>query len=200
MTDIVLTPITSGYNVSKINSNFDKIEQAINDEVLNTVGGNNVMLQDLDMNGHALLNLATNPGSPDSMLTVAGGDARYYNITGDSLQGEMDVNGQRLINLPVPTAPSQPVRKNEFDVGMNEERSQRISADANLQAQISGGAPLEASAFSPISWHAQTINNPVDIPANKNAWSFGPFISVGVGVVISVGAGSYWTIANGELQ
>lgn len=73
------------------------------------------------------------------------------------------------------------------------------AADANLQDQISGGSPLEASAFSPISWHEQVVSNSVTIPENKNAWSFGPVMSIAAGQSVTVGAGSYWTIANGEL-
>src|SRR5690554_5034391 len=51
-----------------------------------------------------------------------------------------------------------------------DERQARQDADANLQDQISGGTPLEASAFSEISWHGQTIENSVTIPDNVNAW------------------------------
>lgn len=196
MTDIVLNPITSGYNVSRINGNFERIEEAINEEMLHTVGGNNTMLQALDMNGNAILNLATDPDNPDSMITVGEADLRYYNVEGDLLTGPMDVNGQSISNLAMPTLPHQPVRKDQLDT----EAAARADADSNLQAQISGGAPLEASAFSPISWHDQSIDNSVTIPDNKNAWSFGPTMTISPGQVVTIGAGSFWTIANGEMQ
>lgn len=73
------------------------------------------------------------------------------------------------------------------------------SADANLQAQISGGQELEASAFSAISWHDQVIENSVVIPPGKNAWSFGPSVEIAEGQAVEVGAGSFWTIADGEV-
>lgn len=57
MTDIILNTITSGYNISKINSNFDTIKNSINDDVLNLSDGNNIMLQDIDLNSHDLLNV-----------------------------------------------------------------------------------------------------------------------------------------------
>lgn len=57
MTDIVLTPITSGYNLSKINANFVKVQDVINGGVLHTTGGNNTMQQDVDMNSNRILNL-----------------------------------------------------------------------------------------------------------------------------------------------
>jgi len=73
------------------------------------------------------------------------------------------------------------------------------AGDANLQEQMTGNVPLEASAFSPISWHDQSVDNSVTIPDNKNAWSFGPTMTISLGQVVTIGAGSFWTIAEGEL-
>lgn len=115
MTDIVLTPITSGYNLTKINANFTKVQNVINSEVIHSTGGNNVMAQDLDMNGHVLLNLYTNPADPNSMITVAGGDDRYYNVSGDTLAGTMNAANNQIINLPTPISSTSPVRKVEID-------------------------------------------------------------------------------------
>lgn len=207
MTDITLTPITSGYNVQKINTNFDVLEEVINEQVLHTVGGNNTMLQDLDMNGYALLNIKINPDDPGSLLTVEEGDLRYYNVSGDTLTGTMDANQQAIVNLPLPVLDTQPVRKDQLDLERLERVNSDLSiredftaADANLQAQISGGLPLEASAFSPISWHDQSIDNSVVIPDNKNAWSFGPAITISPGQTVTIGDNSFWTVANGEVQ
>ncbi len=196
MTDITLSPITSGYNLSKLNANFEIIEEAINNGVLNLSGGNNTMLQDLDMNSYALLNVQTNPDNPDSLLTVAEGDARYYNVDGDVLTGPMNVNGQQVNNLAVPTQPHQPVRKDMLDA----ETSARISGDASLQNQINGTNPPMGSAFSVISWHDQIVTNSITIPEDKNAWSFGPILTIAVGQEVTIGDGSFWTVASGEVQ
>jgi hypothetical protein len=193
MTDISLTPITSGYNLAKVNDNFDKIEEMLNNDVLNLDGGNNVMLQDLDMNSNALLNLGVDVDNPGSVLTVEVADQRYYNVDGDMLTGPMNVNGQTVTGLKVATGPTEAVRKSELDG----EASARAAGDANLQAQLTGEVPLEASAFSEISWHGQTIGNSVTIPTNKNAWSFGPTMTIASGQVVTVSPGSFWTIANG---
>lgn len=195
MTDITLDPITSGYNLSKINANFDKVENAINDDVLHRQGGNNTMIQDLDMNSYALLNVQVDVNDPTSLLTVGDGDARYYNIDGDTLTGTMDVNSQTVTGLKLAVGPTEAVRNSQLTA----EIAARTSADINLQAQISGGAPLEASAFSPISWHDQSIDNSVVIPDNKNAWSFGPTMTISPGQTVTVGTGSFWTIANGAV-
>lgn len=74
----------------------------------------------------------------------------------------------------------------------------RAEGDSNLQLQLTGNVPLEASAFSPISWHKQTINNSITIPDNMNAWSFGPVMDVAPGQQITIPAGSFWTIADGQ--
>lgn len=195
MTDITLLPITSGYNVSKINGNFVEIEAAINNDILHLQGGNNVMLQDLDMNGNSLLNVSVDVTNPGSLLTVGDADVRYYNITGDTLTGTMNVNSQTITGLKAPVGATEAVRKQELDA----EISARSAADANLQSQMTGNVPLEASAFSPISWHDQSIDNSVVIPDNKNAWSFGPIMTISSGQTVTIGTGSFWTIANGEL-
>lgn len=59
---------------------------------------------------------------------------------------------------------------------------------------------LEASAFSEISWHGQVIQNSVSIPDNMNAWSFGPTMTIAPGQEVTIGKGSFWTIANGQVQ
>lgn len=196
MTDITLQNITSGYNVTKINYNFDVIEQSINEDVLHLKGGNNTMLQDLDMNSYALLNVKTDVTNPDSLLTVADGDVRYYNIKGDTLEGTFNAGQQRMTNLRKATAPTEAVRKQELD----EEAAARAAGDASLQEQLNGTNPPMGSAFSVISWHGQHVTNSIDIPDNVNAWSFGPTMTIDAGQVVTIGDNSFWTIANGEVQ
>lgn len=55
--DIDLNNITSGYNVSKINANNDKIEVAFEDALSRTGTGPNQMEADLDMNSNDILNV-----------------------------------------------------------------------------------------------------------------------------------------------
>ena len=59
MSKIDLDPITSGYNLSKINSNFQKVENELNNRVLyrdSPAGETNSMSSNLDMNGRSVLN------------------------------------------------------------------------------------------------------------------------------------------------
>lgn len=56
MSDISLNNVTSGYNLSKINANFQMLEDAHNDVAAWISGGNNTWQQDIDLNGNDLLN------------------------------------------------------------------------------------------------------------------------------------------------
>ena len=60
MSKIDLNNVAGGFNLSKINDNFQKIETALNDGALwrdNPTGEPNQMKNDLDMNGHRIYNL-----------------------------------------------------------------------------------------------------------------------------------------------
>lgn len=69
-----LDPITSGYQLSKINTNFQKVEDALNNTVLRrdglSQGEDNSMHNNLDMNSHAILNAVTDPTNDGSLITV----------------------------------------------------------------------------------------------------------------------------------
>jgi hypothetical protein len=60
MSKIELSTISSGYNLSKINENFQKLEDALNTEVLyrdSPEGEDNSLQTDVDANGKRILNL-----------------------------------------------------------------------------------------------------------------------------------------------
>lgn len=62
MAKITLDQITGGYDLSKINTNFDKIEAELQNKVLyrdNPVGEANTMEDDLDMNANTIYNAAS---------------------------------------------------------------------------------------------------------------------------------------------
>lgn len=102
-----------------------------------------------------------------------------------TITGNLATDGTYMYEIPFATMKS-----------LEDEITSRQEADVNLQAQISSAAPLEASAFSPISWHKQVVQNSVDIPPNQNAWSFGPTMTIAAGQSVTVGEDSHWTIAN----
>jgi hypothetical protein len=62
MSKVVLNDVAAGYNVSTINTNFDKIETALNNKVLyrdNPTGEPNELKSDLDFNGKNAYNVGT---------------------------------------------------------------------------------------------------------------------------------------------
>lgn len=131
-----------------------------------------------------------------------------------------DAKGNQISNLGDPSSGKDAVNKDWLDSEIGDvnsslsqlvanEKAERIAADeaeadaraagdANLQGQLTGNVPLEASAFSVISWHKQTVDNSVTTPDNVNAWSFGPTVTISPGQQVTVGNNSFWTIANGQ--
>lgn len=69
---IDLDPIASGYNLSKINSNFQKVENELNNNTLRrdglAIGENNSMEVDLDMNSNTILNAKVNGVDLDDII------------------------------------------------------------------------------------------------------------------------------------
>jgi len=177
MANVKLSDVQSGYNRGKINDNFKKLEQAINEEVVQRDGSKDLK-GDLNVNGKRLFNLAT-PVDQNDALTLGGANLRFA----DKEYVDDEVAAARTYT----------------DVQVGQERSQRISADSFLQDQISGAEPLQASAFSPLSWHDQVIQVSVTIPDNKNAWSFGPVMTLAQDAEVTIGEGSFWTVAEGNL-
>lgn len=133
----------------------------------------------------------------------------------DGLRSNLNMNGFRITDLGDGQEPGDAVNKGQVsalvsatDTAIRQEfadadaaiRQDFTAADAALQDQLNGTTPPLASAFSAISWHDQEIPNSVNIPDNKNAWSFGPTMTINPGQVVTIGSGSFWTIANGEVQ
>jgi hypothetical protein len=121
-----------------------------------------------------------------------------------TIDGNLYVNGKAEVTDSDQSVPDSVVNFREGDdrykAPLEAEVVARSSADANIQSQLAGEVPLEASAFSPISWHDPIIENSVTIPEIKNAWSFGPTITIDAGQTITIGLNSFWTVANGEVQ
>lgn len=104
MSKIDLDPITSGYNLSKINNNFQKIEDALNEEVLyrkGYLGEPNEMQTNLDMNGKQILNVTT--GTSDGSLVTKGyvdqGLALKFDKSGGTMSGPVDMSSNEILNV-----------------------------------------------------------------------------------------------------
>jgi hypothetical protein len=77
MTKIVLDTVSSGYNLGKINANFEKLETELNNKVL-------------------YRDQTSTPNEPNE------------------LEQDLDLNSNRILNLPAPVAPTEPLRKGDI--------------------------------------------------------------------------------------
>lgn len=113
MSKIELPSIANPSNVSLMNSNFKKIEDALNEEVLyrkGYTGEPNEMETDLDLNGHKILNVATGTGVGD-LVTKGYVDqqlALKYDKSGGPVSGDMQMQSHRITGLPNATQLSEP--------------------------------------------------------------------------------------------
>lgn len=114
MSKIVLTDVSSGFQLSKINENFQKIEDELNNKVLYRdapSGEPNALENDLDANGKWILNVAgiTLEGSQDLSEIVEEVAAIKVEIDATALEVEADKDAaQQALDGVVAT-------KSEFD-------------------------------------------------------------------------------------
>lgn len=102
MSKITLPDITSGYNLSAINSNFQKVEDELNNKVLYRQiqdGEPNAMSENLDMNSNRIINLpdAISESEPVTLRQLISVDS------GDSIQLRADLastSGASLVGTP----------------------------------------------------------------------------------------------------
>ena len=104
MSKIDLDPITSGYNLSKINANFQKVEDELNNKVLyrdSPAGEPNSMSSNLDMNSQSILNankISSNVLELGGVLVVPTGLATDpYNGTREALRRSYAEAGYNLV-------------------------------------------------------------------------------------------------------
>lgn len=111
MSKIELPNVTSGYNLARINDNFQKIEDALNQEVLyrtSYVGEPNEMQTNLDMNSNRILNVTTGDGAGDlvtkgyvdqQIAIVADEVDTKYDKSGGPLTGPIQMGGNDISNI-----------------------------------------------------------------------------------------------------
>lgn len=98
MSKVILPDITSGYNLSAINANFQKIEDELNNKVLYRQiqdGEPNAMSENIDMNSNRIINLpdAISESEPITLRQLIAVDS------GDSTQLRADLNADGGFSL-----------------------------------------------------------------------------------------------------
>ena len=134
---IELEDIKSGHSTSKINTNFQKIQASINDDTMKReveTGEANEMRTHLDMNSNEIVNMTTDVSNPNSALSVGDGDARYVNVTGDSMSGTLDMGGNKIISLATPTGGSDASNKSYVDA----EVATLVAKDSQQDSRMDG--------------------------------------------------------------
>ena len=111
MPHINLDDVAGGYNLSAINSNFQKIEDHINDNVLNRTNPTNLpnsMSTDLDMNGKRIYNLPApmSPNEPARLVDVTGGGAvgGATNLSATVASDSVTINSDTGTDAVIPLA------------------------------------------------------------------------------------------------
>lgn len=157
MSKIELPTITSGHNLSAINNNFQKIEDALNKEVLyrkNYVGEPNEMQANLDMNSKEILNVSVG-ASPGSLVTRGYVDqeiaeerayvdqelAKKFDKSGGPLSGPVDMQNNQINNLPNATQPSQPATYEQL-------LQVEAPGDSLLRNELAGSGGAELVSWS----------------------------------------------------
>lgn len=89
------------------------------------------------------------------------------------------------------------LKEEEFNETLDGFEGEWDSALSELR-EAAGNLVEEGADTLPIRWHSQTVSANTNIPANMNAWSVGPVVTIAAGTTVSVGEGSFWTIVNGQ--
>lgn len=111
---------------------------------------------------------------------------------------EIDTVAQEVFNART-TAVNAANTANDSTADAQQAKEAAESANAAAQQANAAAQAAAVSAERPIvQWHRQDIENSLTIPADVNAFSFGPVVSITSGQSVTVGDGSFWTIANGE--
>lgn len=100
MGDITLGHMTNTFGLSILNNNMDIIQAAVNDGLLNLSGGNNTMLQQLDMNSNKIINIRVDPDDPTSIVTVAQLNEVYDYIDAQIKKGMILVSARDALDSP----------------------------------------------------------------------------------------------------
>ena len=149
---IDLNPIADPTKVGGFNTNFEKIEEEFNENVLRrdgvSPGEANQMEVDLDMNGNNILNVETDLDDPNSLVSLGDADTRYVLVEGDTMTGSLNMGGFGVTNLRTPTQANEATRKDYVDqqVGQKVSKSgDSMSGELAMTDNAITGLPAPSS-------------------------------------------------------
>ncbi len=136
---IELNPIANPEKIGGFNTNFQLIEDELNENVLRrqglSPGEANHMEVSLDMNSNPILNVSTDTSDPGSLLSLGDADTRFVFVSGDTMTGNLSMGGFGVTNLRTPISSSEATRKDYVDSGLAGKVSKSgdsMSGDLNM--------------------------------------------------------------------
>jgi hypothetical protein len=220
---IVLNKPTSGFNLAAINDNFDKIEEALQEQVLyrnNPVGEPNAVLTDIDMNGRAILNLSSLQvsgvnidglnsafvwrGTWSGATSYARSDAVYYNgssyicVTPHTNSAPPSANWNLLASQGASGAGTGDVIGPASAVGntvaIYNGVTGKLLADSGVTVASLMSSGATGGGSDRVFWkNDKTITTNYTITSTENAGTFGP-VTINNGVTVTVDTGATWTV------
>lgn len=151
MSKIELPNIANPSNVSLMNDNFKKIEDALNEEVLyrkGYLGEPNEIQTDLDMNGNSILNVVTGTG-PNDLATRSYVEQQLTDINLEFDSKCDEVNG----TLSVPSISGGEMSLtalNTVSISSSDITNSDISGGTVTNTQVSGGSVSNSTIVSVI--------------------------------------------------
>lgn len=199
MSKIDLDPITSGYNLSKINANFQKVEDELNNKVLYRnppAGEPNSMSSNLDMNSRSILNASKISSRileldgvqvvPTSLVVVP------YNGTREALRRSYAEAGYNLVDGSFEAGGTL---VNANDVLLHESSGKAFSGPAgpvapgtNPVGDVNWKPRTDALLRNELGRIVTTVNTASDIPS---ALAIGARVTTLGRYVIGKGSGEY---------
>lgn len=185
MSDLVLDNIANPSRVSVMNDNFDKIEDKVNDDVLQNKDGHNTMLQDLDMDSNQILNLpkAVNDTDPVRLIdleemtglgpyTISISNGGTGATTASGARANLGVDSTGEVNAKVAVVDAK-AEKNRQDIalikeidGVGESFQTRQAVEALYKAQGYNNIFFFEDGFT------YTESNDVGIYEDGTAWTY----------------------------
>lgn len=185
MSDLVLDNITNPTRVSVMNDNFEKIEDKVNEDVLQNKDGHNTMLQDLDMDSNQILNLpkAVNDTDPVRLIdlekitglgpyTIPVSNGGTGATTASGARANLGVDSSSEVDAKVAVVDAK-AEKNKQDIalikeidGVGESFQTRQAVEALYKAQGYNNVFFFEDGFT------YTASNDVGVYEDGTAWTY----------------------------
>lgn len=203
MTKVILPDITSGYNLSAINSNFQKIEDELNNKVLYRQiqdGEPNAMSENLDMGSNRIINLPdavseSEPITLRQLLHVDSGNATQLRIDLSKIDGASLVGGALYSDIRAYTGTAQRIyclgRTSMFDGAHGWFKRMSVPKPDNDGVYVGNYERENNEVVNPVWFGALPLGGGNSLPALTAAVTFARTRGGFVPPIVRVPGGNY---------